>query len=86
MNKNSTRFFVDIISAVLFLFLLLSGLIMHYVLPPGSGRFQTLAGMSRHQWGEVHFVVALMLLISISVHISLHWKWVTCMGKRMFSE
>lgn len=36
----------------------------------------TLWGWGRHEWGDVHFVLALMVTGFLILHVALHWKWV----------
>ena len=37
---------------------------------------KTVWGLSRHEWGDVHFWIAMTMLGTMAVHIYLHWKWV----------
>jgi hypothetical protein len=37
--------------------------------------------MDRHQWGEIHFWIAVVLLSTMSLHLFLHWNWIVCMVK-----
>jgi hypothetical protein len=32
--------------------------------------------MNRHQWGEIHFWVAFVLMAVLALHVVLHWKWI----------
>jgi hypothetical protein len=79
MNKASTNFLVDAIAFVAFLFLTATGVLIRYVLPPGSGHFSTLWGMDRHGWGQIHFWIAVVLLSSLALHLVLHWRLIACM-------
>jgi hypothetical protein len=52
---------------------------------PGSGQIQQLLGLGRHDWGDVHFVLALLFLLLILVHLVLHWTWIkTCARSLLF--
>jgi len=44
------------------------GLLMRNVLVPGY-----FWGLDRHQWGTIHFVIALVLLALLVLHVVLHW-------------
>ena len=80
--KRTTLFFaVDVIAFVLFVLLTSTGILVRYTLPPGSGHFTTLLGMDRHDWGEIHFWMALVLLATLAVHLFFHWKWLVSMIK-----
>lgn len=60
------------------------GFIIKYVLPPGvgggrgHGPADYLLGMNRHDWGDVHFWIALFLLSLLILHLILHWNWIVC--------
>jgi len=56
--------------------LVATGLAMRFQLPPGSGEKWALWGMTRHEWGNVHFWVALYLMGVMLIHLALHWKWI----------
>ena len=79
MKSSTLKFLIDSIAFVAFVLLASTGLLMRYVLPPGSGRFRALWGMDRHEWGQVHFWIAVAMLAAIALHLVLNWKWVVCM-------
>lgn len=81
MKRSKMNSLVDIISFGAFVFLTSTGILVRYILPPGSGRFSTLWGLDRHGWGDVHFWVALAFFACLSVHILLHWKWIVSLFK-----
>ena len=89
MKRNALNFIVDLISFVNLLGLAFTGLIMKYVLPPGtSGLGRELGGgrgreeikylwsMTRHEWGYIHFYLAVGFVALMVVHIILHWTWI----------
>lgn len=79
MNRaTAANFVVDIIAFAAFVLLVATGLVERYVLPPGTGRFESIWGMNRHQWGEIHFWIAVVLTGILTFHIVLHWKWISC--------
>lgn len=52
---------------------------------PGTGQVQQLLGLGRHDWGDVHFVLALLFVLLILLHIVLHWTWIkTCARSILF--
>lgn len=81
MKRPAQNFVIDAISFAAFVFLAATGVIMMYILPPGSGHATTLWGMDRHQWGDVHFWIAIGFIGLLAVHLILHWKWIVCMVK-----
>ncbi len=81
MKKNNLNFAIDALAFVAFVFLTATGVLIRYVLPPGSGHFSTLWGMDRHDWGQIHFWIAFVLLATLGFHLFLHWRWVVSMVK-----
>ena len=83
MNRTISNIIIDIIAAFLFLGMIATGYLLRFPLPPGSNKALSLWGYTRHQWGDVHFLISLGLLIVLVVHLVLHWNWiVTVIGKR----
>ncbi len=78
MKQKDLNFYIDIVSAVCFLSLAGTGVITHFVLPPRSGHASFL-GLTRHDWGDVHFWIAAFFSVIIIVHLVLHWKWLKAM-------
>ncbi len=84
MHRPTLNFLIDSVAFVAFSFLTTTGILTRYLLPPGSGRWATLWGLNRHQWGDLHFWVAVVLLGVLAIHLVLHWRWILCIvkGKR----
>lgn len=91
MKRVTLNFIVDSISFLSLLGLTLTGFIIKFVLPPGSGgRGQELTGgrgvgeikslwsMTRHEWGDIHFYLAALFIVLMIVHLVLHWTWIKC--------
>lgn len=89
MKKNTPNFIVDLVSFIVLLCIFFTGVIMKYILPPGSGgrgygyrggaeadRVRQFISMTRHEWGSVHFYLAILFIILMIVHIVLHWNWI----------
>ena len=81
MKRANQFFLVDSIAFVLFVGLIATGLLTRYILPPGTGHSQAIWGMTRHDWGGVHFWIAVGLFATMAVHIFFHWRWVLSMTK-----
>lgn len=77
MTRNTTNFVIDGLTALIVLWLVFTGLLIYFVLPPGSGRERLMwLGLDRHGWGDVHFWTAMAALTLVLVHVALHWTWV----------
>ncbi len=84
MKRNTVNFIIDLISLVVMWGLVTTGLLVKYVMPPGTGHWLTLYGMNRHDWGTVHFWLAVTLCALALVHVWLHWQWVCATVSRFF--
>ena len=79
MKRTTINFIIDAVGFVGFVFLTTTGVLVRYVLPPGSGRRAVLWGMNRHEWGDLHFWIALAFLCVLGLHLFLHWRWIVHM-------
>ncbi len=100
MRRTTLNFIVDLIGFVDLLLLAATGALMKWVLPPGSGGghgygfrrgrdpgdIKDLLGLDRHDWGDIHFILALLFLILILLHLILHWTWIKTCFKSFFSR
>jgi hypothetical protein len=74
MKRSTVILFIDSISFICFVFLTSTGILLHYLLPPGSGRWSNIWDMNRHEWGDVHFWISAVFFSVLSLHLILHWK------------
>lgn len=80
MKRPVQNLVVDSIAFVLFVVLVATGLLMYVNLPPGSHGW-AIWGLGRHDWGAIHFWVAVGMLAVMAVHLLLHWRWIVSMVK-----
>jgi len=92
MKRTQLNFAIDAGAFAAFLFLLSTGLLLRYQLPPGSGGLDAVGtgrgaaerpvtilwGWTRHEWGRIHYWIAGLLIAILAVHLALHWKWIVC--------
>jgi len=82
MNKGKLNFIID---ATMFLCMMAMaglGFLMRYIMPPGRQLIATLGsnpnitwlGWDRHDWGDIHFYLAVLFLTLLAFHTILHWK------------
>jgi len=76
MNRTIINIIVDVASALLFLGMIATGYILRFTLLPGSNKAFSLWGLTRHQYGDIHFWISFGLLAVLAIHLMLHWKWI----------
>ncbi|KHE91767.1 MAG: DUF4405 domain-containing protein [Candidatus Scalindua rubra] len=76
MKRSKLNFIFDAAAFAGFIFLTTTGVLMRYVLPPGSKRFKTIWGLDRHEWGDIHFWISVFFLGLLAMHLLLHWRWI----------
>ncbi len=93
MDRPRLNFVIDCLMFVLMSAIVGLGLLMKYVLIPGRERWAkygrnvelTLFGWDRHDWGTVHFYLALLLLAVLTVHLILHWQMIVALFQRLIA-
>jgi len=88
MRRNTLNFLVDIVSLVVMFGMIATGLVIRFVLPPGTGgrhggAHKVLCGLGRHDWGDIHFWLAVAIGVLLLVHVALHWAWVCGIVQRL---
>ncbi len=86
MKRTSLNFIIDAIAFTGFVFLTTTGVLMHFVLPPGSGHYSTVWGLDRHEWGGLHLWIAIVFFSVLALHLVLHWRWIVCVATSMPRE
>ena len=74
MSRNAFHWGIDCVLLIGVVGLIHTGLTMTFFLPPGSGH-ASIWGLTRHDWGDIHFWIALSMAIVLLIHLSLHWTW-----------
>jgi hypothetical protein len=86
-GKSRLNYAVDFLTLLLILAMIGTGIVIRYVLPPGSGGHGggerlLLWGLDRHEWGGLHFWLAVALSAVMLLHVALHWKWICGITRR----
>ena len=78
MKRNTINFWIDLLTFIVLFAKIWTGLLVHYVLPPGQGRGHSfeLWGLNRHEYGVVHFYLAIAMVALVIIHVWLHWSWI----------
>ena len=85
-KRQPLNFWIDVLGAFLFSVLLGTGILMKWILPPGTcdeAALKLWLGHARHWWGDIHFWVAMALIALILLHVYLHWKWVCSLWRTL---
>jgi hypothetical protein len=75
LRRATLNFIVDSTTLLVALAMIATGLLIRFILPPGSGERVNLWGLGRHNWGDIHFWLAVGLVVFALIHVSLHWSW-----------
>ncbi|MBX3729437.1 MAG: DUF4405 domain-containing protein [Candidatus Sumerlaeia bacterium] len=75
-TKKHAYFLLDGLALALLCALGATGMLIHYTLPAGSGSRLEVLGLTRHDWGGVHFWIAIGFLSAIALHALLHRRWI----------
>jgi hypothetical protein len=86
MKRFFDNLLIDLVAAALMIGMLGTGYILRFPLPPGTNKELTLWGLTRHQWGDVHFWISLGLIAVILLHLCLHWQWIAISVRRKLSR
>lgn len=76
VNRPILIIVIDVLAFVAFVFVVTTGVLLHYILPPGTGRFLEVMGLNRHEWGDVHFVLSFVFLAVLATHLLLHGRFI----------
>jgi len=88
MSKTVWNLIVNVLLYLLGCVLVSTGAILYFLLVPGSrgGHGLSLLGMSRHEWGDIHFYLACGITALTIIHLLLNWPWIKAVVKRYVSS
>lgn len=76
MRRQTINLIVDVLALLAAGALTGTGLILAYRLPPGrANRDLSLLGWGRHDWGDVHLILAWVVIGLVVLHLLLHLGW-----------
>jgi len=94
MRRTMVNLVIDVVSFVVMCAMIATGLVIRFILPPGTGgrhahglgggQIMNLWGMGRHDWGDIHYWLAVVLGILMLIHVVLHWTWICGVIRRIF--
>tara|TARA_R110000787_G_scaffold22308_6_gene64951 strand:+ start:4026 stop:4616 length:591 start_codon:yes stop_codon:yes gene_type:complete len=80
MKKSNQNFIIDTLAIITFIFLTSTGILMRFMLPPGSGKHTTIWNLDRHEWGAIHFWLSVAFFSILAFHLIYHWRWIVKMA------
>jgi len=75
MNQFTITKILDFFSFVTLMLMLSTGVFLKVTLPPRSGGDEVW-GLSRHEWGDIHFYLSVIFLLFMSAHLVAHAKFI----------
>lgn len=86
--KKDLKCFIDALLFVDITSIAAIGLLMAFVIPEGrqAGTAKFFLGLHRHDWGDIHLYLSLLLLGLLALHIWLNWTWITQATKSYAGE
>jgi len=82
MKRTNLHLLANFVLLLSMLGLILTGFLMALVLPHGTGG-ATIWGLERSQWGDIHWWIAVVMLVTVLVHVMLNWAWVCTVSARL---
>jgi hypothetical protein len=75
--KNPLMRVTNLLLYLSFCGLIGTGALIHWKLVPGSagGHGLTVLDMNRHEWGDIHFWLAVICVSATFAHLALNWLW-----------
>jgi hypothetical protein len=94
MDKLKLNFIIDALMFLTLMAIVGLGFLMKYTLPPGrelratygSNLNLTWLGWNRHDWGDIHLYLALILLGLLVIHLILHWQQILGLFRRLIPD
>ena len=88
MKKNSVKYIIDAILFVDICSIAIIGLLLAFVVPEGrAGRSaKYFLGLHRHEWGDIHLILSILLLLLLVFHLWFNWTWIAQSSKRYFGN
>ncbi|MBN1219738.1 MAG: DUF4405 domain-containing protein [Anaerolineae bacterium] len=87
LGKTKLNFWLDLTIFITFVITTITGLLLWLVIPSGSGSgWLVFYGLTRREWVELHNWFGVGMLLGITFHLILHWRWIICVVQRFFGR
>jgi len=75
MKRTFLNLLVDMLAFLAAGALVGTGLLLAYRLPPGHGNRLAILNWTRHEWGDIHLILAWVVIGLVVIHLLLHLDW-----------
>ena len=86
MNRGHFITLIDILMFCALIALVSTGILMQFLLPPGSEKWVTVWTMNRQVWGEIHFWAAVGVFVMLLGHLLAQREFVLSCFRGRLSE
>ena len=88
MKKNSLKYLIGAILFIDICSIAVIGLLLAFVIPKGreTQASKYFLGLHRHDWGDIHLYLSILLLTLLIFHLWLNWTWIIQSTKRYFGN
>ena len=87
MKKHTLKYVINVSLFINISTVAVLGFLLGFVIPRGQGRRgATFLGLHRHDWGDLHLYLSILLLILLAVHLILNLQWIVSCSRRYFGR
>ncbi len=80
-----TRYLVDVTMLIVFIICAVTGFVLWYAFPSGSGgrQWNFFLGVAKHDWTTIHDYSSLVLTVTIIIHFMINFNWLIQVTKKI---
>ena len=87
MVRTEIRYVVDMTMLIVFIISAITGFVLWYEFPSGSGRGQSMfLSLSKHDWIRIHDYSNVILTAMIIIHFVINVNWIIKTTKNLFGK
>ena len=75
INQPALIKLIDLLSFIILITMISTGTLLKFTLPPRSGG-DSIWGLTRHEWGNIHFYLAITFLVLMTIHLVIHLRFI----------
>ncbi|MBN1382805.1 MAG: DUF4405 domain-containing protein [Deltaproteobacteria bacterium] len=80
MKRNTMNFWIDLILFIQFILVVFTGILLREFPVDLSG--YTILGVPRKEFADLHWMLSLLMILTIFAHLMFHWGWVKAVSVR----